>query len=204
MATTTPNFGWPVPTSTDYVKDGATAIEALGDAIDATVFGLGSGLSKITTNTLSNSATCVFTSLTAGARYRVVGRVIGTATGALLSRYRESSTDKATGYTAVEYGTLAGVSGFYNNNNTSISMGQIGTQAANKLLFFNFDFYIHSDSTAAYLIGQSVGADSSSANSPRYINYAGHNIVMTACNGINLFASSGNLTGSVTLYKYED
>jgi hypothetical protein len=26
-----------VPTSTDLVKDGATAIEALGDAIDATV-----------------------------------------------------------------------------------------------------------------------------------------------------------------------
>ena len=44
MATTTPNYGWPVPTSTDLVKDGATAIEALGDAIDATVFGLGSGL----------------------------------------------------------------------------------------------------------------------------------------------------------------
>ena len=35
MATTTPEFGFPVPTSTDYVKDGATAIEALGDAIDA-------------------------------------------------------------------------------------------------------------------------------------------------------------------------
>jgi hypothetical protein len=34
MATTTPIYGWPVPTSTDYVKDGATAIEALGDAID--------------------------------------------------------------------------------------------------------------------------------------------------------------------------
>jgi hypothetical protein len=38
MATTTPNYGWPVPTSTDLVKDGATAIEALGDAIDATLF----------------------------------------------------------------------------------------------------------------------------------------------------------------------
>jgi hypothetical protein len=37
MATTTPNNGWPVPTSTDYVKDGATAIEALGDAIDTSV-----------------------------------------------------------------------------------------------------------------------------------------------------------------------
>ena len=41
MATTTPLNGWPVPTSTDYVKDGAVAIEALGDAIDTSV---GSGL----------------------------------------------------------------------------------------------------------------------------------------------------------------
>ena len=38
MATTTPNYGWSVPTSTDLVKDGATAIETLGDAVDATVF----------------------------------------------------------------------------------------------------------------------------------------------------------------------
>jgi hypothetical protein len=37
MATTTPNYGWAVPTSTDLVKDGATAIETLGDAIDASM-----------------------------------------------------------------------------------------------------------------------------------------------------------------------
>lgn len=37
MATTTPNYGWVVPTSTDLVKDGATAIETLGDSADATV-----------------------------------------------------------------------------------------------------------------------------------------------------------------------
>ena len=45
MATTTPNFGWPVPTSTDLVKDGATAIEALGDAIDASMADLEGGTS---------------------------------------------------------------------------------------------------------------------------------------------------------------
>jgi hypothetical protein len=44
MATTTPNFGWPVPTSTDLVKDGATAIEALGDGIDASLVDLKGGL----------------------------------------------------------------------------------------------------------------------------------------------------------------
>jgi hypothetical protein len=45
MATTTPNFGWPVPTSTDLVKDGATAIEALGDSIDASLVDLKGGTS---------------------------------------------------------------------------------------------------------------------------------------------------------------
>ena len=43
MATTTPNFGWPVPTSTDLVKDGATSIEALGDSIDASLLDLKGG-----------------------------------------------------------------------------------------------------------------------------------------------------------------
>jgi hypothetical protein len=43
MATTTPNFGWVVPTSTDLVKDGATAIETLGDAIDASLLDLKGG-----------------------------------------------------------------------------------------------------------------------------------------------------------------
>jgi hypothetical protein len=34
MATVTPNFDFPIPQSTDLVKDGATAIAALGTAID--------------------------------------------------------------------------------------------------------------------------------------------------------------------------
>jgi hypothetical protein len=43
MATVTPNFNWPVPTSTDLVKDGATAIEALGDSIDGSLVDLKGG-----------------------------------------------------------------------------------------------------------------------------------------------------------------
>jgi hypothetical protein len=43
MATTTPNFGWVVPTSTDLVKDGATAIETLGDSVDASMADLKGG-----------------------------------------------------------------------------------------------------------------------------------------------------------------
>jgi hypothetical protein len=37
MATTTTNYGWAIPQSTDLVKDGATAIATLGSAIDSSV-----------------------------------------------------------------------------------------------------------------------------------------------------------------------
>lgn len=37
MATTTSAFGWTIPQSTDYVKDGATAIATLGNGIDSSL-----------------------------------------------------------------------------------------------------------------------------------------------------------------------
>lgn len=43
MSTTTTNFGWTVPQSTDLVKDGATAISALGSGIDTSFVDLKGG-----------------------------------------------------------------------------------------------------------------------------------------------------------------
>jgi hypothetical protein len=34
----TPEYGWPTPNDSDYVKDGAEAMRNLGDAIDSTVY----------------------------------------------------------------------------------------------------------------------------------------------------------------------
>jgi hypothetical protein len=55
MATVTPNFNWPVPTSTDLVKDGATAIEALGDSIDASLVDLKGGTTGQVLSKTSNT-----------------------------------------------------------------------------------------------------------------------------------------------------
>jgi len=55
MATTTPNYGWAVPTSTDLVKDGATAIETLGDSIDASFVGLKGGTTGQVLSKTSNT-----------------------------------------------------------------------------------------------------------------------------------------------------
>jgi hypothetical protein len=43
MATTTTTFGWDIPESTDLVKDGATAIAALGQDIDTALIDLKGG-----------------------------------------------------------------------------------------------------------------------------------------------------------------
>jgi hypothetical protein len=43
MATTTPNYAWVVPTSSDLVKNGATAIETLGDSVDTSLWNSGYG-----------------------------------------------------------------------------------------------------------------------------------------------------------------
>jgi hypothetical protein len=55
MATTTPNFGWAVPTSTDLVKDGAVAIETLGDSIDASLVDLKGGTTGQVLSKASNT-----------------------------------------------------------------------------------------------------------------------------------------------------
>ena len=100
MATTTPNYGWAVPTSTDLVKDGATAIETLGDAIDASMnTALGTkkaGMVLLNTTSFSGvtaqSFNNVFTS--AYENYRVIIR--GTSNTSLQTiqlRLRASGTD---------------------------------------------------------------------------------------------------------------
>lgn len=55
MATTTTNFGWDIPQSTDLVKDGATAIAALGQDIDTALLDLKGG--SINQILAKNSAT---------------------------------------------------------------------------------------------------------------------------------------------------
>ena len=55
MATTTTNFGWDIPQSTDLVKDGATAIATLGQDIDTSMVDLKGGTSGQILSKASNT-----------------------------------------------------------------------------------------------------------------------------------------------------
>lgn len=55
MATTTSNFSWPIPQSTDLVKDGATAIASLGSGIDTSMAELKGGTTGQVLSKTSNT-----------------------------------------------------------------------------------------------------------------------------------------------------
>ena len=122
MATTTPNYGWPVPTDTDYVKDGAAAIEALGDAIDATVFALptASGLTLINTQTIGTAVSSVEVTGAFSATYNNYRIIIsgGGGSGDAYLGVRMGAAS-ASYYRATSSTSYAGAPTYNGNSNTS-------------------------------------------------------------------------------------
>ena len=108
MATTTTNFGWDIPQSTDLVKDGATAIATLGQDIDTAFVDLKGGttgqiLSKNSNTDLDytwiSNDTGDITGITTGASSGLTGGVTsGTADLALLLAFNAQT---GTTYTLV-------------------------------------------------------------------------------------------------------
>lgn len=108
MATTTTNFGWDIPQSTDLVKDGATAIATLGQDIDTAFVDLKGGttgqiLSKNSNTDLDytwiTNDTGDITGITTGASSGLTGGVTsGTADLALLLAFNAQT---GTTYTLV-------------------------------------------------------------------------------------------------------
>ena len=133
MATTTPNYGWPVPTNTDYVKDGANAIADLGDAIDATVFGLpapASGLTLVKTQTIGTAVTSVTVTDAFSATYdnykiMMSGGVSSLATTLFSMKLGATSSEY---YSAGYYLPYSGgaIALQYNNTSSWGSLGGIG------------------------------------------------------------------------------
>ena len=81
MATTTPLFGWSVPTSSDLVKNGATAIETLGDSIDASMGELlGGTTGQVLSKTSNTSMDFTWITPSAGGGGKVLQVVYATTT----------------------------------------------------------------------------------------------------------------------------
>lgn len=114
MATTTPNYLWSVPTSSDLVKNGATAIETLGDSVDASLWN--SGFGQAAKNKLINADFRInqraFTSTTTSATYGF-DRWRNTSSGGTVTYSAQTftaGTAPVAGYEGVNYARLVTVS----------------------------------------------------------------------------------------------
>ena len=208
MATTTPNYGWPVPTSTDYVKDGATAIEALGDAIDATVFGLGSaGMTLISSTTMTAVSSQILTNVFSSTydNYRVIFTGNGTVNGYnwLGFQLRTGTTTATTNYfsKAMHSDTNTASTTFASANvsNATFLTGSItnGSSAAT-----GFDICRPFLATPTDMYGQTQG--NFTGNSTYASIFWGTNTNSTSYNQLVLTPSSGTITGTVKVYGYRN
>lgn len=140
MATTTPNYGWDVPTSTDYVAQGAVAIETLGDDIDAfigTAFNnkLRPGLVLVKSQTLSGGTQVTITDAfsTTYDAYKIVfsGLTTSGATGTAFQMGTNNTGYYSNQIVTGNYNNPGGTMLFQcQNNATSYDTGLIITTSA--------------------------------------------------------------------------
>jgi hypothetical protein len=207
MATTTPNYGWAVPTSTDLVKDGATAIETLGDAIDASMnTALGTkkaGMVLLNTTSFSGvssqSVNDVFTSTYTN--YKILLNIdSSSASPYILGRLRASGTDN----TSSDYNSTDVV---LNSTSSGLSLSA-SYGATSWRMWGNFN---PDSGTAEILISNPQKTSKTTFNSfgsfvpgavtnrpPRW--FGGNSTVTTSYDGLTIFPDSGTMTGSVSIY----
>lgn len=221
MATTTPNYGWTVPTSTDLVKDGATAIETLGDAIDASLVDLrggttgqvlkkasntqmdfewgaaGGGMTLINTTSFSAVASVSVPNGTFSStytNYKIVTN-IQSATGQveLLFRMRASGTDAsgANYHSQLLSANGTSVTGERLGSATSGTFGQITNQECGIVSYFYKPFV----AVRTTMSGQNVNQ----VDDVRFRVLGAMHSLATSYDAFTLTCSQ-NITGTISVY----
>jgi len=201
MATTTPNYGWDVPTSTDYVKDGATAIETLGDDIDASLFsitgGKNVGMVHLNTTSFTTQAAVTISNVFTSSydNYRVVFSGSSTSNQDALFQMTVGGTAATTAYYFGQVGTL---------NGASVSNG-----GGQNVTAFNFP-YISTNTTdteaslmSPFLTRHTKIFGDWMYNLPSDVIYrrmGGYLANSTSYDGFKLSVSTGTMTGNLRIY----
>jgi hypothetical protein len=203
MATTTPNYGWDVPTSTDYVKDGATAIETLGDDIDASMFTALAGkkaLQHLATGTISGTSITIDNVFSSTYRNYLVEMSVTTTSGSVTLQYINSA------------GSVVGGSDYYTQRLSgaggSASAGFIGTTSghviattgAGSVYGTTMEIFAPNVAIDTWSLTTGMGYDGT--------NYAirlqgGQYAIATVMRGF-VISFPGTTTGKITVYGYTE
>ena len=203
MATTTPNYGWAVPTSTDLVKDGATAIETLGDAIDASMnTALGTkkaGMVLLNTTSFSGVASQAFTNCFSSTydNYLIVG---GNGAGSTRNSGKLTLGATTTGYYSWS------VYGRYNSATVSGDAISNGNGWVNQ-----YQSSTNNSAMCTYLYGPNLAKNTvmtfntAAIGTTEYaMNGGGYLADNTQYTGFTLTADSGTISGTVRVYGFNN
>ena len=201
MATTTTNYGFDIPQSTDLVKDGATAIATLGQDID-TAMNTALGTKKagmVLLNTTSFSAVSAqsFNQFaTTYSHYYVTYSIVGSTSSAIEFRLTDTSGNpiSSAGYYGYTTNYASNTITQAANSSSTTFMGYLTGQNDHdgNLIFFN----PYSTSLKTRSIFDSAGSVS--------IRQFGAGAQLSAArnNGFELKPNTGTITGSVSIYGF--
>lgn len=202
MATTTPNYGWSVPTSTDYVAQGAVAIETLGDSVDATLFtALGGnypGLRLIKSQTVGTAVasvtlTSVFSSSYVNYRILYVGGAASASGGSLFARGASGTGTNVV--FAGDFVDLAGArTGLGSPATTYFTIGLTGSSQMTCTFDMSQPFLAAQTGYVSNAFGWGAGVGYATRTT-------GTDIQTTSSTGLIIAPSSGTITGG-TVYVY--
>jgi hypothetical protein len=201
MATTTPNYGWTVPTSTDLVKDGATAIETLGDAIDAsmnTALGtkkaMGVLLSTMSFSGVSSQSIPNNTFTATYPNYRIIINIVGSAgVPDIRMRLRASGTD--------ESGNIYRMGRYYIGVTSALTAGSENATTATSFFIgqTSTDYgYIITELSNPQLARRTNGLSFNAASSLSLVGLGVANT--TVYDAVTIFPDSGTITGTISTY----
>ena len=206
MATTTPNYGWAVPTSTDLVKDGATAIETLGDSIDASMFtALGTkkaGMVLLNTTSFSAVSAVNLTANTFSSSYdyyRLYVVLTGSTTSQAISgRLRAAGTDATgsnynyedTSFSSTSVGAARAI------NQTSWRIGNAESTNKNYIMLDLIDPFL-AEPTAFFTNNTENGYSTTSVS---FKLTAGGHTLSTSYDAFSFYPASGTISGKVSVF----
>jgi hypothetical protein len=205
MATTTTNYGFDIPQSTDLVKDGATAIATLGQDIDTAMnTALGTkkaGMVLLNTTSFSGvtsqSINDVFSSTYKS--YKIVTNMTSNVATNLNFRWRVSGADNSTSNykTLISFFSTGGTSGIQSNTNTGTSFALVSfTSESHNFEMLATDPFETSKST---LYAEGVF----NVLNAGLITAGGFFDATTSFTGFTVFASgTDQLTGSISVYGF--
>ena len=227
MATTTTNFGWDIPQSTDLVKDGATAIAALGQDIDTAFVDFkggttgqvlkktsgtdldvewgtaSSGLTLINTTSFSGVASQAVNNVFSATydNYKIVFNcIIATSDQGIFFRMRAGGVD-----TAGSSYFWAGNAREYTGSGATTGLGTIAGNATS-------NFYMTGASTSGYrmaiidinnpFLARLTNYNTLGFNANSGFHVSGILSNTTSYDGFNILPAANNITGEVSVYGY--